>query len=475
MGTTRSRQLLTTNPLVSTGGTADSGCHRCIETTPKTKDTRRSRRRLPIQRGDFLPAVLAGVPARARDPDRPPDQAGSRVPVVAVGWWSRDLGGASGGGTGRWRVARAGRLVLVLLGIAVASLSGCSSTGTKDWEADSGYTDIADATPQVEPKSKYGNPASYVVFGKRYYTKASSEGHVERGVASWYGKNFHGRRTSSGERYDMYAMTAAHKTLPLPTYARVTNVDNGRSAVVKINDRGPFYGERIIDLSYSAARKLGVVAEGTAMVEVRAIDPRHPDSQPGRESEDLFLAAADRPEKKKTSASRGAATARKAPRSTPARKEPAVQIASAAGSGGQHAKPAPEPPAPPKPAPGAVESPPAAPPAPEQVQIAAAEGGEQAVAAQEAKAAPGGETSGKPASRGTYLQVGAFGNRLNAEQLRRQLVSHVAEQVQILTTSDREPPLYKVHVGPLPSKKSASDLSMKLASLGLEGSRIVVQ
>lgn len=136
---------------------------------------------------------------------------------------------------------------------------------------------IPDAVPRVEPKSKYGNPASYVVHGKRYYVMDSSSGYRERGIASWYGNKFHGRRTSSGERYDMYAMTAAHKSLPLPTYARVTNLRNGRSVVVKVNDRGPFHDNRIIDLSYTAASKLGILKNGTGLVEVVALDPRRPE------------------------------------------------------------------------------------------------------------------------------------------------------------------------------------------------------
>ena len=130
-----------------------------------------------------------------------------------------------------------------------------------------------DAVPRVEPKSRYGNPASYVVFGKRYYTLGSADGFVEQGTASWYGKKFHGRRTSSGETYDMHAMTAAHKSLPLPTYVQVTNLTNGRSTVVKVNDRGPFVGERIIDLSFSAARKLDMVRAGIAHVEIRSLVP----------------------------------------------------------------------------------------------------------------------------------------------------------------------------------------------------------
>lgn len=132
---------------------------------------------------------------------------------------------------------------------------------------------IPDAVPRVEPFSKYGNPASYLVGYQRYYVLPDNTGYVERGIASWYGTKFHGKRTSSGEPYDMYAMSAAHRTLPLPTYAQVTNLRNGRTIVVKINDRGPFKDNRLIDLSYAAAVKLGISAEGTGLVEVRALDP----------------------------------------------------------------------------------------------------------------------------------------------------------------------------------------------------------
>ena len=132
---------------------------------------------------------------------------------------------------------------------------------------------IQDAEPKVEPRARYGNPESYVVFGKRYYPMKSAKGYKERGIASWYGTKFHGRKTSSGEPYDLAKMTAAHKTLPLPTYAKVTNLKNGRSVIVKVNDRGPFHENRIIDLSYAAALKLGTKATGTGFVEVEAIDP----------------------------------------------------------------------------------------------------------------------------------------------------------------------------------------------------------
>jgi len=165
------------------------------------------------------------------------------------------------------------RLAMALL---YATLVACGSVGDKQDSAPKSSPDVAkipNAVPRDEPRSKYGNPAHYDVLGKRYYTLNESHGYVERGVASWYGTKFHGRRTSSGEVYDMYAMTAAHKTLPLPTYVEVTNLENGRKVIVKVNDRGPFHDNRIIDLSYSAASKLGILAKGTGMVEVRAITP----------------------------------------------------------------------------------------------------------------------------------------------------------------------------------------------------------
>jgi len=131
---------------------------------------------------------------------------------------------------------------------------------------------VPDVVPRAETRSRNGNPPFYDVFGKRYYVLSSSVGYVERGVASWYGPGFHKVRTSIGEPYDMYAMTAAHTTLPLPTFVHVTNLQNGRSVVVRVNDRGPFVDNRIIDLSYTAAAKLDMLRNGTAIVEVRSVD-----------------------------------------------------------------------------------------------------------------------------------------------------------------------------------------------------------
>jgi rare lipoprotein A len=154
-------------------------------------------------------------------------------------------------------------------------LSACGGTPVRETptRAPGDLASIPDAVPRAEPRSALGNPPFYEVFGQRYVILPSSDGYVERGVASWYGPDFHGGATSSGERYDMYSMTAAHKTLPLPAYVQVTNLQNGRSIVVRVNDRGPFKSNRIIDLSYVAALKLDMVRDGTAMVEVRSVGP----------------------------------------------------------------------------------------------------------------------------------------------------------------------------------------------------------
>jgi rare lipoprotein A len=129
-----------------------------------------------------------------------------------------------------------------------------------------------DAVPKVEPLSRGGNKSRYEVWGKSYSVMASSYGFKERGLASWYGQKFHGHLTSNGETYDMYAMSAAHKSLPLPTYARITNLANNKTVIVRVNDRGPFHGDRVIDLSYAAASKLDYRKTGVAEVLVEAID-----------------------------------------------------------------------------------------------------------------------------------------------------------------------------------------------------------
>jgi rare lipoprotein A len=162
--------------------------------------------------------------------------------------------------TAVWRTLLTCSLVL-----SVAWLAGCSSTPKKP-----------EQPKGADGYSKYGNPNSYDVLGEHYEVLRDNRGYKETGIASWYGPGFHGKRASAGETYDMNAMTAAHKTLRIPCFVEVTNLQNGRKAVLRVNDRGPFHENRIIDLSKAAAEKLGVIATGTAMVEVRVVDDGFP-------------------------------------------------------------------------------------------------------------------------------------------------------------------------------------------------------
>lgn len=171
--------------------------------------------------------------------------------------------------------------------LAALALAACGTAPTKrpadeprkpsyysdDGPPDSVPVDLAsvpDAVPRDEPFHRFAN-RPYTVFGRSYAPVVNREPMRERGMASWYGKKFHGQKTSSGEIYDMFAMTAAHKTLPLPSYAKVTNVRNGKSVVVRVNDRGPFHGDRIIDLSYAAAERIGIAQAGSGLVEVERV------------------------------------------------------------------------------------------------------------------------------------------------------------------------------------------------------------
>lgn len=177
-------------------------------------------------------------------------------------------------------MTRLGILVSILL--TVLLLHACSSVTRRDGPPryPVNVSKIRDAVPKYEPKSRYGNPRSYVIHGRRYYVLPTARGYDKRGIASWYGRKFHRRLTSSREPYNMLAMTAASPTLPIPSYVRVTNLENGRSVIVRVNDRGPFAANRIIDLSYAAAKKLRYANKGTAMVEVKAINLRNPNATP---------------------------------------------------------------------------------------------------------------------------------------------------------------------------------------------------
>jgi rare lipoprotein A len=171
------------------------------------------------------------------------------------------------------------RLFVVSFLCVVVGLSGCSlmspcysrtfQDGAPDFNVDAAQ--IPDAVPRCEVKPRFCNPSSYRVAGKTYHVLKSAAAYCERGVASWYGTKFYKGKTASGETYNVLGMTAAHRTLPIPTYVCVTHLKNGRQAIVKVNDRGPFKSGRIIDLSYVAAKKLGIA--GTAPVEVTVVEP----------------------------------------------------------------------------------------------------------------------------------------------------------------------------------------------------------
>lgn len=185
-------------------------------------------------------------------------------------------------------------IILLLVVVFISLIQGCGSTRSeRDGPPPRPVSQAEiERIPEPKPRKEKPRPANqkpYTVFGKTYYPLPSSEGFVQRGIASWYGKKFHGRRTANGEIYDMYAMTAAHTRLPLPTYVRVRNLANGRSIIVRVNDRGPFSGKRVIDLSYAAARKLDFVMQGTAQVEITAISNQANSSQPLPENKHIFL------------------------------------------------------------------------------------------------------------------------------------------------------------------------------------------
>ena len=173
-------------------------------------------------------------------------------------------------------------ILLVALGSLTACMSYAPLLSKADLQKDRGphsavdLEAIPDAIPQPVTRTKAGNYSPYTVFGKTYTVLAESDGFIEEGIASWYGKKFHGRLTSNGERFDMYAMTAAHKNLPIPTYVEVTNLDNGASIILRVNDRGPFHANRVIDLSWAAAAKLDFADTGTARVRVVALDAKDP-------------------------------------------------------------------------------------------------------------------------------------------------------------------------------------------------------
>ena len=275
---------------------------------------------------------------------------------------------------------------------------------------------IPDAEPRLEPLHRFAN-RPYNVFGQGYVPATELKPHRERGRASWYGRRFHGKPTSSGEPYDMYAMTAAHPTLPIPSYVRVTHLPSGRSVVVRINDRGPFHKGRIIDLSYTAAHKLGYINAGSAEVEIEQILP-----------DELPLLAAARPV-------------------PPIRGRQVQQVAEAAAA--------------PAPAPAAAEvvdvvprtlPPLAASAPPASTEVSAAVPG--SAAARVAAAVAGATDAGDglvphiaSASAGIFLQLGAFSSRANAEGFKASVADEVgehAERLELFADGER----FRLHAGP---------------------------
>ncbi|MFZ5635871.1 MAG: septal ring lytic transglycosylase RlpA family protein [Pseudomonadota bacterium] len=275
-----------------------------------------------------------------------------------------------------------------------------------------------DAIPEpevkAEPRSRVGN-RSYAVQGKRYQVRDSAHGYVEEGMASFYGRKFHGRLTSNQEVYDMYAFTAAHKTLPLPSYVRVTNLANGRSVVVRVNDRGPFHAGRIIDLSYAAATKLGFIKQGTARVEVRALTPGE-----GRGD--------------------GVAAARRPPVEAP----PVATVEDNAVPADEFERWMRE----------------------RGIRFAT---GTLATGNSTVAEAPTGST---PAEGDVLLQLAAFSARDNAERARERLVAGGVEPLRIDEAIVNGQPVWRLRIGPVPSAR-AQELSVRAADLGFGQVQIV--
>lgn len=314
----------------------------------------------------------------------------------------------------------------LLLASLAGALAGCGTIPDRPVSIRPAGTDLKAAPsgdepiPRAEPPSRGGNADTYVVFGRRYRVRETSEGYREQGTASWYGADFHGRKTSSGPLYDMYELTAAHKSLPLPAYVRVTNLENGRSTVVKVTDRGPFVSGRIIDLSYAAALRLDMLERGTALVEVAALEPYQylPELAARRAAErERLAAAADR--KARRLAESAASPTRTEPRDKPAT---AMRLASAA---------------------------------------PVAKG----------KNTPVGRRAAPAGKNGTLYLVGTVSERGSPpRQLQNRLASQLRRSVQVESTTGSR---YQVRV-PLRDSSEARQMAVRLAGLGVSHSRVVV-
>ncbi len=310
---------------------------------------------------------------------------------------------------------------------AVAVAAGCVGGGRLP---------PADTSPPPQPNPSIDRSAKtnpYKVFGQTYYPISDATGYRERGVASWYGGKFHGRSTANGERYDMYAMTAAHKTLPLPTWVQVTNLRNGASVVVRVNDRGPFAKNRLIDLSYAAAQKLDMVSDGTTLVEVSAIGPA---ALPGP-AEPVAVAVSG----------------------------PAEPVAVAApGSAEPMAVAAPE-----SAEPVAVTAPESA----ETVAVFVSGSAEPMAVAAPAPVLPVDTTAA--ADRSVFVQVGAFGELPNAQRLRSTLYNAGIDEVHLADGNIDGVPVYRVRIGPVRGVDEYDALVVRLDELGIRDSHLVTE
>jgi rare lipoprotein A len=333
-----------------------------------------------------------------------------------------------------------GRVLALPLGLAVAvGLTACFSAPprpaptvppvpvTPPPKPDS----IPEVIPRIEPRARSGNPPFYDVFGKRYYVLSSSVGYRERGVASWYGPGFHKVRTSIGEPYDMYGMTAAHKTLPLPAYVRVTNLQNGRSVVVRVNDRGPFVGNRIIDLSYSAAAKLDMLRNGTAMVEVRTIEPTAPPP---------VITASATPAPAAAPPAAAALTIVAPAAAAPAGSAPAGSAPASSAPAGSTPAAAP-----------AATAPGTAPPT-----------------------AGSGITSPAAAASALFVQAGAFSDPANAERLAEKLRGGGYGKVIVRDDQIAGRRMYRVRIGPVPSVAEFDRVVAALERAGIHDAHLAL-
>jgi rare lipoprotein A len=368
---------------------------------------------------------------------------------------------------GYWRAMSWSRLFWPVLFwstlvLPITLLAGCGGLSRSDG-APSRQLDpsrIDDAVPRRDPITKAGNKNPYTVLGKTYRILPSSKGYRMRGTASWYGTKFHGESTANGERYDLYAMTAAHCTLPIPTYVQVTNLENGKQCIVRVNDRGPFVGGRLIDLSYAAATKLGYAHKGTAMVEVTAIDPDNwPANVADRPAASLNAASAPAalavPVAKPSAASGGAANgAMVNARGGGVGGAPIIDNSpSANSSAGANVKS------------GAVNG------------AAANDGGNvtiDAVKADTVNAINAAQVAAEDGVAGGthYVQVGAFGSNTTAEKLRARLAGATAYRVTVQPTL-AAPVLYRVRIGPFTNAIDAEQAREQLHAQRIDGARVV--